>query len=708
MGGIAKWKWKEADGIPLSMLRKINGKIMNFMRGKFSAMAYNTLEASLEEGGLNNPSLTTRKYAADLKFLSDLVTGDQQVPWKQWTWMDLKMVSFTSRAGTYEGMNPFLQQAYTKPSLLQDWVSQAFLTARRFGIDLACAAPSLEARMGAPVLNHPAVPRPSSQRFLKLLKLRKIGVKKVVHLYAPPPLQGTGLGKTISAMKNAIENSTWSPLENYGSGPKNTHVNIWPGMMGPLGCIRVFTAPRSIIAGRMIRDAYKASRVRIPMEDYTPVVRAHPCLCDAIVYDKDIHVWMDGSAKDNGTDGCSAGSAWVTGLQLSDKVSLTGAVLSNNVAEVAAIVLCLLAWRDAHIVVHTDSTFVLGLLRGSLLAMEQDGWGNAPRHMSRGPPTPLLQFLLYLLRDRTGRIKFMKAKAHDSDTMNNLADRLANEGRVSGRVFNIRTIMILAGWIDTSPVLCHQPLDYLTKLTMRARVQAPTNTLKFGNFSDRWTVTIRNMFGIVLDPGSHISKVWSLTIPEGLKEVLWKEMNGAQVLGHRYYGTRLPKSDMGRFCMCGDEMSLQHILLGCGAYKLQPLLGVLMDTLREVSPASLFKTLHPDKWGHSPWYPLLALKEIEENVLPIAKGRKALLKALKKTRQRQEWIIGNYYWALWKWRMKEIHEDKFKFVPWLCESLLRDKLLMPVPAHLLKQTGEDDDGIRPASAKVRLTDGAFK
>ena len=27
-------------------------------------------------------------------------------------------------------------------------------------------------------------------------------------------------------------------------------------------------------------------------------------------------------------------------------------------------------------------------------------------------------------------------------------------------------------------------------------------------------------------------------IPEGMKEVLWKEMNGAQVLGHRYYGTR--------------------------------------------------------------------------------------------------------------------------------------------------------------------------
>jgi len=178
----------DGNSIPPGVLRKINSKIMNFVRGKFSAMAYRMLEASLEEGGLNTPSLTTRKYAADLKFLSDLITGDQWIAWKQWTWMDLKMASFSSRAGTYEGLNPFLQQVYTKPSLLQDRVSQAFMTARKFGVDLACATPSLKARMGAPILNHPALPRPSSQRFLKLLRLGEMGVKKVVHLYAPPPM----------------------------------------------------------------------------------------------------------------------------------------------------------------------------------------------------------------------------------------------------------------------------------------------------------------------------------------------------------------------------------------------------------------------------------------------------------------------------------------------------------------------------------------
>jgi len=377
-------------------------------------------------------------------------------------------------------------------------------------------------------------------------------------------------------------------------------------------------------------------------------------------------------------------------MQFSDKVSLAGAVLSNNVAEVAAVVLCLLAWRNTHIVIHTDSTYVLGLLKGGLLAMERDGWGDAPRHMSRGPGTPLLQLLLYLLRDRMGRLDFVKAKAHSDDNMNNLADALANEGCRTGRVFNIDTIRLPAGWVDTSPVLCHQPLDFLTKLTVRASIQSPTATLKFGAFSDRWTVMIGALFNIVLDPGSHIGGVWRLTIPEGKKEVLWKEMNGAQVLGHRYYGTGLAKSDMGRFCACGEEMSLQHILLGCGTYKLQPLMDVLTDILCGVSPGSSFRTLHPDEWGRSPWYPLLARKEIEEGALPIFKGRKAALKALRKSRQRREWTIGSYYWALWKWRMKEIHEEKFKFVLHLCADLLRGALLAPVPAHLLQAYGDDE------------------
>jgi len=216
---------------------------------------------------------------------------------------------------------------------------------------------------------------------------------------------------------------------------------------------------------------------------------------------------------------------------------------------------------------------------------------------------------------------------------------------------------------------------------------------------------IRTLFDRVLDPGNHIGNIWKLSIPEGLKEVLWKEMNSALVLGHRYYSTKGKKSDMGRVCPCSVEMSLGHILLGCNTYKLQPLLTVLMDALLLVPPKSSFRTLHPDEWGSSPWYPLLALKTLEETALPIFKGRKKVLRELKASRQKREWIIGSYYWSLWKWRMKEIHDDKFKFIPFLCTGLLKEALMIHYLITVNKEPDRSAD--RAPTVKARLTDNAY-
>jgi len=196
------------------------------------------------------------------------------------------------------------------------------------------------------------------------------------------------------------------------------------------------------------------------------------------------------------------------------------------------VVICLQAWQDAHLVIHMDSTFVLGLIKGGLLAMERDGWGDAPRHLSQSAPTKLLQCFLYLLRDRTGRLAFEKAIAHSSDIMNNRADALANKGRKSGHVLDLGGLALPQGWVDVAPVLYYQPLDYLTKLVVQKKNIPPLLMVKFRQFSDRWTVIIGNMFGHFLDPGAHVHCVWDVNIPKGLKEVLWKEMNSVLVIGH--------------------------------------------------------------------------------------------------------------------------------------------------------------------------------
>jgi len=123
------------------------------------------------------------------------------------------------------------------PTLLQDRVSQAFMTARRFRLDLTCAVPSMAARSNAVILNHPALPRPGSQSFIKLMELREIGVTKVKHLYTPPSLQGMGLKATVARMMGAVEASSWSLFLPHRSQPGGPDINMWPNMRGPLGCV---------------------------------------------------------------------------------------------------------------------------------------------------------------------------------------------------------------------------------------------------------------------------------------------------------------------------------------------------------------------------------------------------------------------------------------------------------------------------------------
>ena len=668
----------DGNGIPAYWRTCISNKIQRFVRGNMSCMAYRTLEAPVEEGSLNCPSLATRQRACDLRFLSELVTGPQSMPWKRWVWKDLTMASFTSDRSKSSGLNPFIQRAHVKPSLLQDRLRQAFLTARDVGLDLSCAAPSHAARSKALAPYHPAVHDVTSRNNRDLRSdMRAQGLRTVGDVFRAvlSTLQPASLRPALRRLKAELSTTAWSPSRTPCAFAPDESVRIWPAMTSTLGCVRVFTRNSLLTTVKQTKAAAEAlSRMEIHddkdsfLANYggqltaRPYVRTNaPEVRDGsdIVLDRDIHIWTDGSVLDNGLESCTAGAAWTSDLTFHDKVSLCGTQLSNNVAEVAAVVMCLQSWRDAHIVVHTDSSFVLGLVGGSLLAMERDGWGDAPRHFSRDAPTGLLKSLLYLLRDRSGRIAFVKAKAHADDENNNLADFLANEGRLHGRLMDIGRLTVPPGWVDDFPVLCHQPLDYLTKLVVRHQVPAPSSTLQFTRFSDRWTVTLYNLFGVILDPGRYIANVWKINVPQKLRETLWKEMNGTLVLGHRYYG----KSDLGRWCKCGVALSLDHILVGCAHYKLGVLQAVLLEHLRRVSPKLPTRSLSLDEWGRSPWYPLLALCRIERNAFRPSKTVRRPNEALSLSRPVREWLIGTYFWHLWRWRMKEIHDSSFSFIP---------------------------------------------
>jgi len=302
--------------------------------------------------------------------------------------------------------------------------------------------------------------------------------------------------------------------------------------------------------------------------------------------------------------------------------------------------------------------------------MERDGWGDFPRTGQSASSLPLFKHFLFLLRSHGGRVEFVKAKAHGDDVWNNRADSLANEGQVSGQPYDLWSLVTPDGWIDHEPVLAHQPLSYLTKLIVRDMVPAPLTCWKASPFCDRWVVSMARIFEVYLDVDTYVPLVWKINIPLGFKKTLWREMHQAQAIGHWYRG----KHELMRTCPCGCELSLDHILMGCVRYNLSGLERVLHDRLREISPSVWHKSLHPDSWKPSPWYPLLALKRVEQNSV---KPSKSLLKpneAFSKSRSAREWVIGLYFWTLWKWRMAEANKPNFRFLPARQENNLREIL----------------------------------
>ena len=154
----------DGNGIHPSTLRKMSQQIQNFVRGPFSVMPFSVLEAPLEEGGLGCPSLAHRKEAYDLRFLSQLISGPQRPLWKVWTWAGLQAATSTNNKANIVGLNPFLQRAYTRPMVLEARLQQAFLTAKKYGLDLRCQAPPLAVRRAMPAFYHLATP-PWSSRY---------------------------------------------------------------------------------------------------------------------------------------------------------------------------------------------------------------------------------------------------------------------------------------------------------------------------------------------------------------------------------------------------------------------------------------------------------------------------------------------------------------------------------------------------------------
>jgi len=243
-------------------------------------------------------------------------------------------------------------------------------------------------------------------------------------------------------------------------------------------------------------------------------------------------------------------------------------------------------------------------------------------------------------------LTFSWVKVHDNNTYNNKVDKEAKKALHSHSTVTLSDFIPPPGWVNMSLVLAGTPLAMITRAVVQDNSRPPLTESRCLPFLLSWNTYISCRFSLEMDAGLNAHRVWSLTLPPKLKELLWKEMTGSLPLGALWYGAM----DLGRLCSCRAELSLLHIWTGCHHHHVTPLLDTLSRHVAALCPLHPSHTEDLRSWGH-PWFPLLVLKELE-NKRFVGKTR---AKSLKASRADREWAIGSYLWLIWTNKMNEIH-----------------------------------------------------
>ena len=303
--------------------------------------------------------------------------------------------------------------------------------------------------------------------------------------------------------------------------------------------------------------------------------------------------------------------------------------------------------------------------------MERDGWPDLPlfKFATPGSLRTLFQNLLGMLRCHNSLLKFSWVKSHSGVYGNECADRAAALGvQHSHFHFSVTQPLLDPGWVDSAPVLNHQPLSHLMYLIVRDSVPPPLLGPKFAAFCLEWLTYFHDVFDTHIDLLRHFQSLWTVNIPPGLRELLWKYAAGSLPLGHRWHGT----SDLSRTCRCGSAMSLPHVWAGCPAHDLTPLYDLLDSKMRLLESGS-FKSLWPCEWPAPFWLPLIALRPLESlSSIPVRVRRR-----LGQSRRAREWALGSWFWYIWKQHMKEVMEPAYRFLPALHVSQVCELLELP-------------------------------
>ena len=636
---------------------------MWFVRGKYSAAPYSFLESPLSAGGLNCPSLITRKSAYDLKLLSDLISSPQDAPWRVWMAYDLSLSTAPDHRFVCSGLNPFLQNSHTRfyrrlpdgssQRTMSDCLSDTFATSWLVGIGPRCSFPSLQARLDYPILCHPALPKVSTGRSHD--RLASLGITTVGNLFAAPAwrLPRPAL-RVVSCLLVHFSLTPWDP--SFVDHPRTASLNIWPAMRSPSGCVRFLTAPYSIVttSEQLLLDHSPFRPYLTPRNPVVPCP-ARPTIPVSLL-------WISSSFMSDGPEVYSSGVAWSSNWCISTSASLSSTPLDPKLACLASLIFALTSWRSGNVTIHTDSSFVTQLADGGLLRLERDGWPSFPWLALACSPAPsqlrsILQHALFLLRSHSGSLSFVLVPSGHPDDKLKFLHNLAEHSRTHAVCFRLDTLRTPPNWVDDAPVLNYQSLSFITSTLVERRIPLPILSYRMSSFADRWTVLMWHSFHTQVDLGSHIPHIWHLNAPAGFKELVWKHIFGSLPIGL----SRQAKSSLGLdFCPCGDTrpVDLYHILCGCLFFPVSPLWDSLLHpALLAAAPAhTSHASVDPNRWYQRWWFPVLCLKH-----LAMVGSSPPDYRALCRSIRKREWIVCSFLWVLWCHRMKLAHELDYFF-----------------------------------------------
>ena len=271
--------------------------------------------------------------------------------------------------------------------------------------------------------------------------------------------------------------------------------------------------------------------------------------------DKEIIVYTDGSCINNGKlDAKCGGGIWLEeGNQQNTSIRIPGPHQSNQVGEIAAVVVALEKLPNyIPLTIKTDSRYVIDGLTVHLKEWEDRGWIDIKNK-------DWFKRAAYLLRQQTAPTRFKWVKGHNGELGNEQSDRLAKLGASK----------------DTMDKISLDVPDHFNiqgaKLASMTQATAYKGIYEQEPKRERHTTHLnleKVHEGIAAHTGSLETNeaIWNLIrktpVQLKIRQFFYKSLHRTQKIG-RYWFNIQNYEDRGICQTCRDDETMEHILINC-------------------------------------------------------------------------------------------------------------------------------------------------